>query len=254
MKRVLVLLLGLFTFLAAPQIPTLRTASAAVVAATVNGPDPDIMKILEALEKKDEVEVSCESMDGNDKCVPSYRFNEEVDESSAGRAIRWIQAANEAGADELMIEINTPGGSVPDGFELARAIENSEAPVTCVVDGDAASMGFYLLQSCDYRAMTKRSKLMAHEPALGGSFRGQPNQWEAIAQMMKAERDALAEHCNHRLNITLQRYHELTDGGKMWWLLHEEAKKVAAVDEVVKSVRSMHEKMLHSATKAPKQP
>lgn len=246
LKRAAVILLALFTFALAPVYPGLRNAEAA--------PPPDIFKLLEELEhKNDAPTVTCESSDGSDKCVPKYRLSEDINESSAARAVKWIEAANKAGADEILLELNTPGGSVGDGFELARAIEDSEAPVTCIVDGDGESMGFYLLQSCDHRVMTKRSKLMAHEPALGGMFRGQPNQWQAIAEMMKAERDAMAEHCAHRLKISLAEYHAKTDGSKMWFLNHAEALKVGAIDEIGGSVKALHKKMRAAKTKSPKQ-
>lgn len=178
-----------------------------------------------------------------EKCVPTHRIATEIDEASTAKAIKWIEAANKAGASALLLEMNTPGGSVPDGFELAKAIENSAAPVSCVIDGEGASMGFYLLQSCEKRYMTKRSKLMAHEPALSGQMRGTPNQWQAITDMLKAERDALAEHCAARLKVSLKYYHSRTDGGQMWWMTHVEATKVAAVDEVVKSVKDLLQQM-----------
>lgn len=252
MKRLIVLATLIFTFAFAPQIPTLRSASAEPAHAD---PGPDILKILESLEKKDEApEVVCASSSTSDKCVPQYRLNGVIEEGLVNRAVAWIAAANTAGADEILLEINTPGGSVSDGFELSKAIEESKAPVTCVVDMDAESMGFYILQSCDYRMMTKRSKLMAHEPALGGMFHGQPSQWQAIANMMKAEAEAMAEHCIHRTKISLKEYHEKTDGSQMWFFNHTEALKRGVIDCVAASVKSVHDQMLHRDAAAYKQP
>jgi ATP-dependent protease ClpP protease subunit len=188
--------------------------------------------------------VVCQSINGSDKCVPKYRLSDEINEQSTGRAIKWIEAANAAGADELLLELNTPGGSVDDGFELARAIEESEAPVTCVVDGDAASMGAYILESCGQRYMTRRSKIMFHEPSLSGNMRGTPNQWQAITDMLKATREAIAEHCVSRLKVTMAEYRNKTEGGKMWFLNWREAGAVAAVDGIVESVKKLHGKML----------
>jgi ATP-dependent Clp protease protease subunit len=197
-------------------------------------------------EKDPDPVVTCisDAQKATDRCVPKYRFSDEVNERSTGKAIKWIAAANKAGANELLIEINTPGGSVPDGFELAKAIEDSEAPVTCIVDGEAASMGFYITQSCQKRVMTKRSSLMAHEPAIGGNFYGTPNQWQAIANWLAASREALAEHCQHRLKISMAEYRKRTDGGLMWWINYKEAVKVGAVDEIVDSVKNLHNRML----------
>jgi ATP-dependent protease ClpP protease subunit len=235
LKRLFVVALALFTFGCAPMVPGLRTngAKPAVVAPTaspvkINFPWDD------ADMPKPKPVVKCDP----DKaaCVVKHKLNAEVGDKSVAAAIDMIDAAEEAGADAFVLEINTPGGSVPDGFELSKRIEDATIPITCVVDGDAASMGFYILQSCPERLMTKRSTLMAHEPALGGMFRGQPNEWAAIAAMMAAMRDALAEHCNHRLSSTIGYYHYRTDGGKMWWFNWNDALHWKAVDGVVGSV------------------
>lgn len=254
MKRLAVLALLMFTFLFAPQIPTLRTASAepahAEPAHVVELP-PELEALLN--QSMPTPAVVCVSSASSPKCVPHYRFNDEVNVASVHSAMAWIDAANEAGAEEILFEINSPGGSVSDGFELIKAIENSEAPVTCVVDGDAESMGAAILEGCDHRAMTKRSKLMFHEPALGGMLQGQPNQWAAIAAMMKAEAEILAEHCAHLMKISLKEYNAHVVGSQMWFLTHREAMKVGAVDEVVVSVRSLQKRMETSKTITPKQ-
>jgi ATP-dependent protease ClpP protease subunit len=155
---------------------------------------------------------------------------------SVKKAISWLDDAARAKPDAIVFEINTGGGSTAAGFELTKAIEGGSIPIICVVDGEAASMGFYILQSCPVRAMTRRSSLMAHEISFTMQGRGQPNFWRSIADWIKTHNDAFAEHCAHRLKITLAEYHTRTDGGKMWWLNWEEALKVNAVDMVVGSV------------------
>ena len=249
MKRLAVLFLMCFTFLWAPQIPTLRTAFADEHAAKL---PPELEALLN--QSMPAPVVVCVSGSSAPKCVPHYRFNDEVNGVSVHSAIAWIEAANEAGAAEILFEINSPGGSVPDGFELIKAIENSEAPVTCLVDQDALSMGSAILEACDHRAMVRRAKLMFHEPALSGQMGGQPNQWAAIAAMMKAEAEMLAEHCVHRMKISLKEYHAKTDGSQMWFLNHREAMKVGAIDEVVVSARSLLKRMQESKESYPKQP
>lgn len=240
MKLLLASLAFLFTACATPNTAARavhaqsRTVSSKPVAeASPAMPQmPSILDFLTAPEEKPVPDVVCESKDGIDRCVPKYRFSDEVNEQTSKAAVAWLNKANDAGADEILIEFNTPGGSIPDGFELARAIEDSKAPVSCVVDGNGESMGFYLLQSCNTRYMTKRSKLMAHEPSLSGGMSGQPNRWQAIADMMKAENENMIEHCSHRLKISREQYVAKTEGGRMWFLLWQEALKVGAIDEI----------------------
>lgn len=226
MQRLLILTLALFTFLVAPSIPGLRSASAAPKF-NFFGDDkkPDPKPVIMCPVGK--------------KCVVTYRLSDGIDDSSSKKVIQWIDAAEEADADAFVLELNTPGGSVPDGFEISKRIENAKLPVTCVVDGKAASMGFYILQSCPTRLMTKRSTLMAHEPSLSGIFYGQPNQWEALTEMLKALRVAMAEHCNRRLTTSVKEYRARTDGGKMWWFTWQDGLKFHAVDKIVDDVASV---------------
>jgi len=94
---------------------------------------------------------------------------------------------------------------------------------------------------------------MFHEPSVSGEMRGTPNQWQAIADMLKAEREAIAEHCQRRLKISMAEYRAKTDGGLMYFVGWKEALKIGAVDEVVVSVKRLHERMLHSNKVTPKQ-
>lgn len=190
-----------------------------------------------------EPSVTCDAK-GHDLCVPKIRINSGIDAKVSARFVKWIAEANAAGASRILVEINTPGGSIPDGFEMAKAIEASEAPVTCVVDGEADSMGFYLLQSCAHRVMTHRSKLMTHEPSVGVEMSGQPNEWQSLADAINAERAAMAAHCQHRLKISMEEYRAHTDGGKQWWILPAEALKITAVDEVVDGVEKLHKRLI----------
>src|SRR6266404_5019680 len=89
------------------------------------------------------------------------------------RSVRAVlDAANRAGVERVVLELNTDGGNVNAGYEFARAIESSKAPVACVVDGSARSMGFFILQACRVRLATPRSILMVHEPLYVNGMEG----------------------------------------------------------------------------------
>lgn len=176
-------------------------------------------------------------------CVVHYRLNAPVNGQSVETAIAWLDMAEREEATVFVLEINTPGGNVFAGFELAKRIERSKVPVACVVDGMAASMGFYLLQSCPVRAMTRRSVLMTHEPSISADVSGPPNEWKSVAETLRALRDAMAWYCNRRLTTTLEEYHARTDGGLTWWFTFVDAKKYHAVDVAVDSVEEVIEEL-----------
>lgn len=173
-------------------------------------------------------------------CVPSYRFDKEVDDESVGETVDWLDAWETAGAKAVVIEFNTPGGSVDAGFTLAHRIEDAKVPVHCVVDGDAASMGFYLLQSCTTREMTKRSTLMAHTPSLsGGISDARQLQFNNYAERMRVMADAMSEHCQHRLKVSIADYKFRTRDGAQWWMNWQEGLNYGAVDQIAVSAKAV---------------
>lgn len=168
--------------------------------------------------------------------VPKVLFDTDVNQDSVDETIKILAQLTEQKAEAIIIEWNTPGGSVDDGFRLAKAIESSPVPIVCVVDGHSASMGAYLLQSCHVRIMTKRSILMLHEPAMGGNFHGQPTEWRSIADWLKAMSKAMCEHMARRTAVTPAQIEDKIRGGAMWWMAWEEAKSLRFVDFAVDSV------------------
>jgi ATP-dependent Clp protease, protease subunit len=156
-------------------------------------------------------------------------FDVPVSDASADRLIALIEGADQRKLEGLVIEINTPGGSVESGRLISRAIESAVTPIYCLVDGDAASMGMYILQSCPQRLMTKRSMLMAHNPSAG--VQGQEQDFLNVAAMLKATGDALGEHVCHRMLLEPKDCRSRFDG-KEWWLGYDEALKVGAIDRV----------------------
>lgn len=69
-----------------------------------------------------------------------------------------------AADDEGEIEINSPGGSVVQGIEMANAIKNCKARIVAHVTGIAASMASVIACACDAIEMEEASFMMIHDP------------------------------------------------------------------------------------------
>lgn len=169
--------------------------------------------------------------------TPRILFDGDVDSDTVMAFEAQLDAANAAGAKRVIVEINTPGGSVGAGMKMSKAIERSGATVICVVDGMAASMGLYILQSCDVRLMTSRSLLMGHEPAT--SVRGQPDDIEATKELLVKLNHALTFHIVRRMTLTVAEYEARVAHRHEWWMTCDEALAVGAVDGVVLGVRGL---------------
>lgn len=169
--------------------------------------------------------------------VGRVRFDLPVTGASAAELAGWIEAAESSKLDAVVIDFNTPGGSVSAGLRVAKIIEESPVPVYCIADGMAASMGMYLMQSCQVRLMTKRSTLMAHGPGVSGLIDGQSLDFKNLAQMLSAMEEALSEHICSRIDLPMKDCQGRFSDKKEWWINYNEALQVHAVDGVVKSVQ-----------------
>ena len=66
-------------------------------------------------------------------------------------------------ADEIIVRINSPGGSVFDGFAIYNALRAHAASVTTIVEGLAASAASLIALAGDKVVMRPASELMIHD-------------------------------------------------------------------------------------------
>lgn len=139
--------------------------------------------------------------------------------------------------DAVLLEINSSGGDVGAGVRIGKAIEESPVKVVCLVDGEADSMAFWMLQSCDIRGMTKRSVLMAHQPAFTAMFiQGQENIWRNKAEALRVMNRVMAEHCSRKMTVSAATFEAKITGGLEWWFHWQDALDYHAVDFVADRV------------------
>lgn len=174
-----------------------------------------------------------------EQSVAFIDFEVEVNENTAKQVIAAIKQANQEQVSDIVIRLDTPGGEVGAGIKMAKAIESSTSRVTCVVDGTAASMGMYILQSCGVRIMTKQSMLMAHQPAIRSFSGGPAEDFKTVASYLAALNVALAEHIVARMKITSRQLIANIRGGQEWWFSWQDAVKYGAVDKVVNSIEDV---------------
>ena len=130
------------------------------------------------------------------------------------------------------IYIDSPGGSVSDGYDLVQAIEEN-GHVTCVVTGTAASMAAVILSSCQVRQARPRAVIMLHEPSLSTELEGPPNVWQSMADRLKALHRAMCFHLASHMKVSAAEIYARTVGAQQWWLSSADALTVGIVDAVV---------------------
>ncbi|QQK79681.1 nodulation protein NfeD [Salicibibacter cibi] len=81
---------------------------------------------------------------------------------------RSITEATEEGTDHIVLEIDTPGGTVDAAGNIAEIIQNAEVPITAYVTSEALSAGAYIALNAD-NIMMDPSAQMGDAAVVDGS-------------------------------------------------------------------------------------
>ena len=173
----------------------------------------------------------------------------EINKESALETEAAFKRAETDHADAIILAINSPGGSVPAGFLISQTIESSKIRVACVVDGVAASMAFFILESCPLRIQTKRSLLMVHEASISSEMSGQTTEFENTYKQLRALNWAMVEHYAHRMKLSPKQIFKKISGGKEWWINWRESVDVGAIDIAEDTLAHVILKLAHALDK-----
>ena len=96
---------------------------------------------------------------------------------------------------EILIIINSPGGSTDSGFAILDTIRLLKSKVTTLVTGLAASFGSVLSIAATSGKIlaTPNSRIMVHQPWIGGVIRGVATDLRIHAEEIKKTRDQIGE-------------------------------------------------------------
>ena len=118
----------------------------------------------------------------NDRIV---MLNEEVNSASASVVVaQLLYLESQDPTKDISLYINSPGGSVTDGFAIYDTMQYIKCDVSTICMGMAASMGAFLLSAGTKgkRIALPNSTIMIHQP-LGG-YKGQATDMEIHTKYM----------------------------------------------------------------------
>ena len=118
----------------------------------------------------------------NDRIV---MLNEEVNSASASVVVaQLLYLESQDPTKDISLYINSPGGSVTDGFAIYDTMQYIKCDVSTICMGMAASMGAFLLSAGTKgkRLALPNSTIMIHQP-LGG-YKGQATDMEIHTRYM----------------------------------------------------------------------
>tara|TARA_R110000787_G_scaffold56213_4_gene129334 strand:- start:6809 stop:7489 length:681 start_codon:yes stop_codon:yes gene_type:complete len=129
----------------------------------------------------------------------------------------------------LKLHINSYGGSVFAGFSAMDYIESSEAPVTTIVEGCAASAATLISVVGHHRQIRKNSFMLIHQLSSGmwGKYEEMKDAMDNNDQFMRLIKDVYADHTKipkKKINEILK--HDL-------WFDAETCLEYGLVDEII---------------------
>ena len=132
---------------------------------------------------------------------------------------------------DILLYINSPGGSVYAGFGLFDTMQYVTPDVATICTGLAASMGAFLLcgGAIGKRSALPHARIMIHQPS--GGVQGPSADIEITAREVIKIREELYGIYAERTGKTYQQIH--TDSDRDYWLRANEAQTYGLIDEVL---------------------
>lgn len=135
----------------------------------------------------------------------------------------------------ITLIINSPGGSVSDGYALVDIIRFIKPDVTCVGAGMVASMGISLLLSVpkERRVSLPHTRYMLHQPRFMRTVTGSASDLEITANEMVKMKDKSNEEVAAATGRPVEQVDK--DTRRDLWLNASEALEYGLVDRIVES-------------------
>lgn len=167
-----------------------------------------------------------------------YVFDSDVTAGSVKKCVAQLaEWSRKEPRCDIEIQINSPGGSIFDGFALVdfiRGLRTQGHEITMVAYGMAASMGGVLLQAADNRVMGENAFLLIHEGSLGaiGDFGDVEDRVELMKQLHERILTLFVERATPINPKTTRTFIRNRWKRKDWWLSAEDAAALGFVDEI----------------------
>lgn len=163
-------------------------------------------------------------------------ISDAIDNESANDIIRklWYLEITQPGKPILLV-INSPGGSVDSGFAIYDQIHMITSPVITMVTGLAASFGsiISLAATPGHRFATPNSRIMIHQPLIGGVVKGQATDLEIQAREMLKTHAIIVDIYVKATGKTREEIEKALD--RDLWMTSDEALNFGLLDKIVTS-------------------
>ncbi len=162
-----------------------------------------------------------------------FLWSDVNDESAKAVVTRLLSLDTEDPEEEIVLYINSPGGSVHDGMAIYDAMLAIEAPVSTVCMGMAMSMGSFLLCAGEpgRRFAWPHARIMIHQPLIMGTVTGTATDLDIRAKETIRLRGELNELYAKHTGQDVEKIANDTD--RDFFMSAQEAKEYGMLDDVI---------------------
>ena len=164
----------------------------------------------------------------------SFMMFGEIDPTTAFVACEFVIKANmlQQNSNPLTFLINSPGGSVNDGFAIIDLMETSRLPIHTIGTGVIASMALLILAAGEKgsRVMTKNTQVMAHQ--WFGGMEGKFHELMAVTEEHKRLRRIFINHFLRHSTMSEKEIVDVLFSPSDRWLTPKECLKYGLVDHI----------------------
>lgn len=157
-----------------------------------------------------------------------------VDDKLAARVVAQLLAMEADDATKpITLILNSPGGSVTDGFAIYDTMRFIRPEVRVVCTGLAASIATVILLGAPkkWRLATPSTKLLIHQVYIPGVVRGQATDLEITAKDLMKTRDTINQLLASETGQSLERIEK--DTNRDYWMSASEAVAYGLLSRVI---------------------
>ena len=161
-------------------------------------------------------------------------LGEEVNDSIANLIVAQLLFLESEDPDkDILLYINSPGGSVTAGFAIFDTMNYIKCDVSTICIGLAASFGSFLLAAGapGKRFALPNAEIMIHQPSSGG-IKGQASDIKILSDYMQKNKQNLNRILAKNTGRTIEEIELDTDRDN--FMSADEAKAYGLIDEVMK--------------------
>ncbi len=139
----------------------------------------------------------------------------------------------------IVLWIDSPGGEVYSGFSIYDTIQFIQPRVITIVAGLAASMGSVIALAADKenRLAFPNSKLLIHQPLLGGVLRGQASDLEIHAKDIIALKKKMHRLYAERTGVAESKFIEIMERDR--WVEPGEAIELGLISKIISNRKDL---------------